>query len=113
LIEHVLMTRKRPSLDDERPSRASIHIWTPLLEHLNSIDGSFTASLAERIFGHVVASHPIRTKHDQQDDAETQKWALAVWLIWLWSRAMEWVSEEAKAEMRRALLVQVVHGDPT
>lgn len=114
LLERTILTnRKRPSLEVDRPTRASQQIWTPLMIHMSMVQPSFPSLLAEQIAASVLArASSGRGNEDEAESEELSKWSLAVWLITLW-RGIQGgeLSEQVKGDLRRRIMVSLPAGD--
>ena len=115
--------RKRPSVDTNSPSIASLRLWVPLLFHLAE-NTSLSSVLADHILTILIRPSVDHADgpgfdtlgadaHREEEKDPTFRWALAVWLIWLWRGTEDHLTlrEEVKKTLWRRLLGSLLTGD--
>lgn len=87
------------------PTKATLQIWTPLLDHLAQYEPSFVNTLVEQLFNLVQTG--IKGK---ASEVASIKWSAVVWILHLWSdrRGPTAISEEVKSSIRRSTLSALV-----
>jgi ribosomal biogenesis protein LAS1 len=114
----LIRCRKRTPLSSDVPTSATLHIWTPMIDHLTTMNPSFPVILAQQLLSILAGSAESQgvgsskvKEVDSKDERQhaSFRWTLAVWLIWLWSNGS--LPREDKTRIWREMLGYAVHGD--
>jgi hypothetical protein len=106
------MVRKRPSLQSSEPTKPSLQIWTPLIEHLAQADAEFINNLVDQLFA-IVNSRSHGNGQSKDGESNSAKWSAAVWILWLWSdrNGSPQLGESTKRQIRREIMSVLIEGD--
>lgn len=114
-----LTKRKRPSPNVSAPTRASLLIWQPLLDHLTVDNPTFPTLLMEQLVTTLLDADLMPLVPDENQDLsesrkerESARWCISTWVLWLWSQEnVSAVKREDKAELARRILSALISGD--